>query len=204
MLVAQRCPTLCDPLYCSPSGSSVHGIFPARILEWVSMTFSRTRDFAGNSDAHMGVLPFSGAASPPLSCSLTPGPNDLIFYVISSLAPEVGSWGWHMIQVETSQLFLRIFQSEAAAIHTLPRFCLLPSETLSLQPSVPPLKKQKQDFDGEETGRQLWWCWSLWIQSFLRPALSCPCAAYDLAMWVNRLSVFKNRDFCLMPPKPSD
>ena len=143
---------------------------------------------------------------PPLSCSLTPGPNDLVFYVISSLAPEVGSWGWHVIQVETSQLCLRIFQSDAAAIHTLPQFCLLPSETVSLQPPVPPLKKQRQDSDGEETGRQLWWCWSLWIQSFHRPALSCPCASYDLAMWVNRLSVFlgKNRDFCLMPPKPSD
>ena len=42
-----------------------------------------------------------------------------------------------MIQVETSQLFLRVFQSDAVAIHTLPGFCLLPSETVSLQPPVP-------------------------------------------------------------------
>ena len=34
-LVAQLCPTLCDPLDCSPPGSSVHGIFQARIIEWV-------------------------------------------------------------------------------------------------------------------------------------------------------------------------
>ena len=33
--VAQSCPTLCDPMDCSPPGSSVHGIFQARILEWV-------------------------------------------------------------------------------------------------------------------------------------------------------------------------
>ena len=33
MLVAQLCLTLCDPMDCSPSGSSVHGIFQARILE---------------------------------------------------------------------------------------------------------------------------------------------------------------------------
>ena len=39
--VAQSCPTLCDPLDCSPPGSSIHGIFQARILEWVAISFSR-------------------------------------------------------------------------------------------------------------------------------------------------------------------
>ena len=39
--VAQSCPTLCDPLDCSPPGSSVHGILQARILEWVAMASSR-------------------------------------------------------------------------------------------------------------------------------------------------------------------
>ena len=33
--VAQLCPVLCDPMDCSLPGSSVHGIFQARILEWV-------------------------------------------------------------------------------------------------------------------------------------------------------------------------
>ena len=33
--------TLCDPMNCSPPGSSVHGIFQARILEWVAIPFSR-------------------------------------------------------------------------------------------------------------------------------------------------------------------
>ena len=37
----QSCPTLCDPMDCSPPGSSVHGILQARILEWVAMPFSR-------------------------------------------------------------------------------------------------------------------------------------------------------------------
>ena len=36
----QSCPTLCDPMDCSPPGSSVHGILQARILEWVAMPFS--------------------------------------------------------------------------------------------------------------------------------------------------------------------
>ena len=39
--VAQSCPTLCDPMDYSLSGSSVHGFFQARILEWVAIAFSR-------------------------------------------------------------------------------------------------------------------------------------------------------------------
>ena len=35
--VAQSCPTLSDPMDCSPPGSSVHGIFQARVLEWVPL-----------------------------------------------------------------------------------------------------------------------------------------------------------------------
>ena len=39
-LVTQSCPTLGDPLDCSPSGSSVHGTLQARILEWIAIPFS--------------------------------------------------------------------------------------------------------------------------------------------------------------------
>jgi len=39
--VTQSCPTLCDPMDCSPPGSLVHGIFQAWILEWVAIPFSR-------------------------------------------------------------------------------------------------------------------------------------------------------------------
>ena len=41
VLVSQSCPTLCDPMDCSPPGSSVYEIRQARILEWVAITFSR-------------------------------------------------------------------------------------------------------------------------------------------------------------------
>ena len=40
-LVAKWCLTLCDPMDCSLPGSSVHGIFQARILEWVAIPYSR-------------------------------------------------------------------------------------------------------------------------------------------------------------------
>ena len=38
--VTQSCPTPRDPMDCSPPGSSVHGIFQARVLEWVAIAFS--------------------------------------------------------------------------------------------------------------------------------------------------------------------
>ena len=37
----QSCPTVSDPMDCSPPGSSVHGILQARVLEWGAIAFSR-------------------------------------------------------------------------------------------------------------------------------------------------------------------
>ena len=48
--VTQSCLTLCNPMDCSPPGSSVHGILLARILEWVAISFSR-----GSSRARDGT-----------------------------------------------------------------------------------------------------------------------------------------------------
>ena len=39
--VIHSCPTLCDPMDCSLPGFSIHGIFQARVLEWVAISFSR-------------------------------------------------------------------------------------------------------------------------------------------------------------------
>ena len=43
--VSQSYPTLCDPMDCSLSGSSVHGIFQARVLEWIAISFSRYAEY---------------------------------------------------------------------------------------------------------------------------------------------------------------
>ena len=48
VLVFQSCPTLCDSVDCSPSGSSIHGIFQARILGWVAIPFSRESSWPRN------------------------------------------------------------------------------------------------------------------------------------------------------------
>ena len=42
--VAQSCPTLSDPMDCSLPGSSIHGTFKARVLDWVAIAFSETFD----------------------------------------------------------------------------------------------------------------------------------------------------------------
>ena len=69
-LVAKLCPTHCDPMDCiySPPGSSVHGIFQAQVLEWVSISFSRgssqPRDQTRISCIASGFLPLRQLGSP--------------------------------------------------------------------------------------------------------------------------------------------
>ena len=67
--VAQSCPTLSDPMDCSLPGSSVHGIFQARILDWVAISFSRISH-------QFSSVQFSPQLCPtlcdPMNCS-TPG-----------------------------------------------------------------------------------------------------------------------------------
>ena len=68
--VAQSCPTLGDPMDCSPPGSSVHGILQARILEWTAMPSSRGSSWprgwtqvshvAGRFALLQGILPTQG------------------------------------------------------------------------------------------------------------------------------------------------
>ena len=47
--VAQSCLTLSDPMDCSSPGSSVHGIFQARVLEWGAIAFSKKYTVMSNS-----------------------------------------------------------------------------------------------------------------------------------------------------------
>ena len=59
--VAQSCPTLRNPMDCSPPGSSVHGIFQARVLEWGAIAFSAS---LGCFAANLGILAFWFAVHP--------------------------------------------------------------------------------------------------------------------------------------------
>ena len=54
-LAAQSCPTLCGPMNCSLPVSSAHGIFQARILEWVAISSSRVSSQA-RSQTHISCI----------------------------------------------------------------------------------------------------------------------------------------------------
>ena len=47
--VTQSCPTLSDPMDCSLPGSSIHGIFQARVLEWGAIAFSEYAVYVGHN-----------------------------------------------------------------------------------------------------------------------------------------------------------
>ena len=58
--VAQSCPTLSDPMDCSLTGSFVHGIFQARVLEWGA----RTKELGGKTGMLVGLaLPSMGGGT---------------------------------------------------------------------------------------------------------------------------------------------
>ena len=59
--VVQSCPTLSDPMDCSLPGSSVHGIFQARVLEWGAIAFSHIHIYT-----HTHISPPSPPPIPPL------------------------------------------------------------------------------------------------------------------------------------------
>ena len=86
--VAQWCPTLSDPMDCSPPGSSVHGIFQARALEWGAIALSVFVCMLSQfSRVQLFVTPWSVARQAPLSMGFSrqeywsglpfPSPGDL-------------------------------------------------------------------------------------------------------------------------------
>ena len=78
MLVIQSCPTLCDPKDCSLSGSFVHGILQARLLERIAIPFSR-------GSSWRGIKPGSSALQADSLLSEPPGKPNMHLGHLSSL-----------------------------------------------------------------------------------------------------------------------
>ena len=72
MLNAQSCPTLCDPMDESPPGSFGHGIFQARILERVAISYSRDLPHPGSEPVFPG-FPASHALAGGFFTTVPPG-----------------------------------------------------------------------------------------------------------------------------------
>ena len=84
--VTQLCPTLSDPMDCSLLGSSVHGIFQAKILEWGAIAFSTTSylsKFQIYDTVLVIVVPMLYITSP-----------ERIHLIIDCLYPWVGKISW--------------------------------------------------------------------------------------------------------------
>ena len=80
-LVSQSHSILCDPMDCSPPGSSVHGILPARVLEWVAIPFSRDLPSPGIKPGSPALqadsLPSEAPGKPHMSCYIQKFTNTL-------------------------------------------------------------------------------------------------------------------------------
>ena len=94
--VAQSCPTLCGPMDCSLPGSSVHGIFQARVLDWVAIAFSEANPKCPE------ILPCQKERSPHLDKSselwLLP------YYIWNTEMRRFCDWKWPMCLGRTGEL----------------------------------------------------------------------------------------------------
>ena len=81
-VVAQSCLTLCDPMDCSPLGSSVHRIFQARILEWVTIILLQGIFPTQELNPHLVWLLHCRQILYPLSCQGSPKMKFVIVVVL--------------------------------------------------------------------------------------------------------------------------
>ena len=102
MLVAQSCPTLCDPMDCSLPGSSVRGIFQARILQWGAIPFSRGSSQPGIKPSSLAQMVDSLPSEPsgkPSKINQMKWRKRIMVRIILSFCYcfvlcVCGGWGW--------------------------------------------------------------------------------------------------------------
>ena len=93
----QSCPTLCDPIDCSLSGSAVPGILQARTLEWVAIFFSNAGKWKVKvkslSRVQLSVTPRTAAYQPPLSMGFS---RQEYWSGVPSPSPDQG---WYIVNI---------------------------------------------------------------------------------------------------------
>ena len=70
--VTQSCPILCNPMDCRLSGFSIHGIFQARVLEWIAISFSRDLPDPGIEPGSPALQADALPSDPPDVCESRP------------------------------------------------------------------------------------------------------------------------------------
>ena len=126
--VSQSCLTLCHPTDCSPPGSSVHGILQARVLEWVTIIFSRAsswpRDGTQVSGLHCRQILYhlSHQGSPKQLCSnwknwICWSPDPCNVTVLGGRT----FWSWWGHEGGTLLMGLVLFQKEVVSLNHVKR-----------------------------------------------------------------------------------
>ena len=92
---AQLCPALCDPINCSPPGSSVHGIAQARILEWVTISCFRGIFLTQGSNPCLAAL--AGGFFTTETSGKTGIQSMLIKWILNK--PPLYKWGSEIVKV---------------------------------------------------------------------------------------------------------
>ena len=106
--VTQLCPTLCDPVDCSLPGSSIHGIFQARMLEWVAIAFSRRssrpRDWNRVSRILGRRFTIWATREVPKIKGITTKTSNKLFWELSTLRSQKSHW----VSLEKALNFLEL------------------------------------------------------------------------------------------------
>ena len=152
--VAQPCLTLCNPMDCSPSGSSIHWTLQLRILKWVAIPFSRESSWLReDSGSHICLLPDSGSPALLTDSSLSEPPGywvQLNYFTkhfqnqSHRTASELPECGQHCINRPTSFLFWTPELSTETWFSAL--HCLSPNPLCSDNPKLSPLYCLNIDF----------------------------------------------------------
>ena len=98
--VAQSCPTLCDPVDCSPPGSSTHGILQARILEWVAIS---GREHSSSYQQKLGLKVYWALSYPPEQVFPTANPFHQEAYTSLLSSSIKGKTEWKSQSQKTNQ-----------------------------------------------------------------------------------------------------
>ena len=201
--VTQSCPTLCSSMDCSPPGSSVHGIFQARILEWVSISFSRWSSWA-RDPTHVSciscisrkILYHEGSPSKPLAESLKQKQFQLHFRTSWQALLNETFWCNHLGQNPEISIIFKAYQETLVGHEQLNGHEQTPGDS-ERQGSLACCKESDITWrlnNKQQQSRHLYLARvkKLWVKGFLNVLFSCYKLSQNIFIFVPwKCSFFK-------------
>ena len=135
---AQSCPTLCDPLDCSPPGSSVHGIFQARILEWVAISYSRGSSWPRDQTRVSCISCLTGGLHHQATWEAHRDSNELSVHTAGLQEAHIKTWARRMDNKILPHCGPEMVLGNHSSFETNPQFLLQTVNPLRFLPHVNP------------------------------------------------------------------